>query len=89
MQNLRGQGKLYDTGNNLVGEVTYDISLKSPGAEWHGEITPGNGIMPVGSYIIELADGRRGDCKTTIKTNNSFGLVVDTFAVEGTGPLSR
>jgi hypothetical protein len=89
MQNLHGKGKLYDTGENLIGEVHYDISLKSPGAEWWGEIIPGNGIMPVGSYIIELEDGRRGPCNTKIRTNSSFGLVVDSFDIEGAGPLSR
>ncbi len=89
MQTLRGKGKLYDIRNKFVDEVTYNIALKSPDAEWRGEITPGNGIMPVGSYIIELGDGRRGPCNVSIKTNSSFGLVVDSFDIEGTGPFSR
>lgn len=40
MQNLRGQGKLYDTGNNLIGEVAYDISLDPPGRSGMEKLLP-------------------------------------------------
>lgn len=93
MQIFRGKGKIYDCHENFLDNVTYEIHLQTPtestGAEWWGEITPDNGIMPVGKYIIELDDGRRGRCLTSMKTNSSFGLVVDTYHLEGTGPLQR
>ena len=88
---LRGKGKIYDINNKYIDDVTYDICYNSVNSvdmpEWQGEITPANGTMPLGSYIIELDDGRRGPCTTGIVTYSSFGLVVDTFSVEGTGPL--
>ena len=93
MQILRGKGKIYDINENYIDEVTYDIYNRSSsgasGAEWRGEITPSNGIMPVGNHIIELDDGRRGPCIISIKTTSSFGLVIDSYNVEGTGPLKR
>lgn len=92
MQTLRGKGKLYNSGDAYSGEITYNIRLKpatgDSGEQWQGEITPGDGIMPVGDYIIEPEDGRRGPCVSEILSYSSFGLVVDSFGVEGTGPLS-
>jgi len=93
MQIFRGKGKIYDSSENFVDEATYEIYHKSPnesaGAVWWGEITPVKGIMPVGNYIIELDDGRRGPCITRMKTTSSFGLVVDSYNLEGTGPLTH
>lgn len=93
MQIFRGKGKIYDSSENYVDEVTYDIhdrsSTDASETEWRGEITPNNGIMPVGNHIIELDDGRRGPCVISIKATSSFGLVVDSYNVEGTGPLER
>lgn len=93
MQILRGKGKIYDSHENYLDEVTYEIQYQSPagsnGEEWWGEITPDNGIMPVGNYIIELNDGRRGQCVIRMKTNSSFGLVIDTYHLEGTGPFKH
>jgi hypothetical protein len=91
MQVFRGKGKIYDSSEHFVDEVTYEIHLKSndsAGAVWWGEITPQKDIMPVGNYIIELEDGRRGPCVTRMNTYSSFGLVVDSFNLEGTGPLT-
>ncbi len=92
MQTLRGKGKIYDSRTDYLDEVTYEIYIKSPnesnGGKWWGEITPDKGIMPVGNYIIELEDGRKGACVTKMRTNSSFGLVVDSFSLEGTGPLT-
>ena len=92
-QVLRGKGKLYDSSNNYIDEVTYDIyhksTTESAGPEWRGEITPDNGVMPAGNYIIELDDGRRGPCIVKIKTTSSFDLVVDSFDIEGTGSISH
>jgi hypothetical protein len=92
MQILRGKGKIYDSRENYVDKVTYEIYHKSSaerdGAEWWGEVTPDKGIMLVGNYIIELDDGRRGPCITKIRTNSSFGLVVDSYNLEGTGSLT-
>jgi hypothetical protein len=90
MQTLRGRGKIYDSHGDYLDEITYEIFLKSRnggGAEWQGEITPDNGIMPVGNHIIELEDGRRGPGVTGINTYSSFELVVDSYSVRGTGPL--
>jgi hypothetical protein len=91
MRNFRGKGKIYDSKMTYLSEVVYDIYDKYPagnsGAKWRGEITPDNGIMPMGNHIIELDDGRRGPCIIKINTYSSFGLVVDSFDVEGTGPL--
>ena len=93
MQILRGKGKIYDINENYIDEVTYDIYDRSSSesfiVEWQGEITPGNGIMPVGNHIIELDDGRRGACIISIKATSSFGLVVDRYNVEGISPLKR
>ena len=91
MKTLRGKGKLYDSRENYIDEITYEIYHKptnnSVGEEWRGEITPGKGIMPVGNFIIELDDGRKGACTISMNTYSSFGLVVDSFSIEGTGPL--
>jgi len=93
MQILRGKGKIYDSHEDYLDEVTYEIHFKSAnesgGTEWWGEITPANGTMPVGNYIIELDDGHRGSCITSMNTTSSFGLVVDTYNLEGAGPLAR
>ena len=87
-QVFRGKGKLYDSSNNYIDKVTYNIYLKSTTPEWWGEITPDNGVMPAGNYIIELDDGRRGPCIIKIKTTSSFDLVVDSFDIEVTGSLT-
>ena len=92
MQVFRGKGKIYDSSENFIDEVTYEIHLKSnesTGAVWWGEIIPQKDIMPVGKYIIELEDGRKGHCITKMRTNSSFGLVVDSYNLEGTGPLTQ
>ena len=91
MQIYRGKGKLYDSNRNFAGNVTYEIfdkSINESGADWQGEITPHNGIMPVGNYIIELEDGRSGPCIIRVKTTSSFELVVDSYDIEGTGRLT-
>jgi hypothetical protein len=92
MQIFRGKGKIYDSSENYLDEVTYEIRHKSPtepaGPEWWGEITPDRDIIPIGNYIIELEDGRRGPCITTMKTTSSFGLVFDSYNLEGTGSLT-
>ena len=93
MQIFRGKGKIYDSSKNYIDEVTYDIYHKSPTepneAEWWGEITPNKDIMPAGNYIIELDDGRKGPCIIKTKTTSSFGLVVDSYDLEGNGPLTQ
>ena len=93
MQTLRGKGKIYDSKGNFLSEVVYDIyiinSTPGSGLKWRGEITPDNGIMPTGEHILELDDGRRGCCVISTSTYSSFGLVVDSFGVEGTGPLVK
>ncbi len=92
MQILRGKGKLYDSSENFLDDVTYEIHLKSnqPARPlWWGEIVPHKDIMPVGNYIIELEDGRRGTCIIRMNTYSSFGLVTDSFSVEGTSPIKH
>ena len=92
MEVFRGKGKIYDSSENLIDEVTYEIHIKSnkpAGAEWWGEITPQKDIMPVGNYILEMEDGRRGSCVTQMNTYSSFGLVVDSFNLQGIGPFTR
>ena len=91
MQILRGRGKIYTSQGEYLDKVTYDIYLKSrngTGTEWQGEITPDSGIMPFGEYIIEVEDGRRGHGTIGINTYSSFELVVDSFSIKGTGPLT-
>jgi hypothetical protein len=88
MQTLRGKGKLYASGGDCLGEVNYEIHRNgSAGEEWWGEITPMEGIMPSGRCAIELEDGRRGPVTIRLRTNSSFGLVVDSFDIRGDGPL--
>ena len=91
MQVFRGKGRIYDSSGNYIDKITYEIHQKSPTEpaweEWWGEITPNNGIMPVGNHIIELDDGRKGHCFIRVKTTSSFRLVVDSYDLEGTGPL--
>jgi hypothetical protein len=93
MQILRGKGKIYDSSNNYLDEVTYEIfhkpAIESKKPEWWGEITPNRDIMPTGNYIIELDDGRKGRCTIKIKTTSSFGLVVDSYNLEGNGALTH
>lgn len=91
MQVFRGTGKLYDSGKIFIDNVTYEIHLQSNKPTkpiWWGEITPQKDTMPVGNYIIELEDGRRAPCISRMNTYSSFGLVVDSYRLEGTGPLS-
>jgi hypothetical protein len=91
MQISRGKGKIYDSSENYLDEVTYEIHQKSPaesdGREWWGEITLDKCVMLAGNYIIELDDGRRGLCTTKMKTTSSFGLAFDSYNLEGTGSL--
>ena len=92
MQIFRGKGKLYDSRKNFVDDITYEIHLKSNKTAkplWWGEIIPQKDIMPVGNYIIELEDGRRGTCTTRMNTYSSFGLVTDSFSMEGTSPINH
>lgn len=93
MQNFRGKGKIYDKNMDFLSEVIYDIYFKSfdkeSGTEWRGEIAPKDGIMPMGDHTLELKDGRWGPCTIKINTYSSFGLVVDSFDVEGTGPPAK
>jgi hypothetical protein len=92
MQILRGKGKIYDSSENYLDEVTYEIHQKSPaesdGREWWGEITLDKCMMLAGNCIIELNDGRRGLCTTKMKTTSSFGLAFDSYNLEGTGSLT-
>jgi hypothetical protein len=64
MQNFRGKGKIYDKNMTFLSEVIYDIYFESPdkesGMEWRGEITPADGIMPMGDNILEMKDGKAG-----------------------------
>ena len=92
MEVLRGKGRIYDSNGGYLDEITYELFLNSrngSGAEWWGEIIPDKGIMPVGEYIIELDDGRRGTGTAGINTYSSFELVVDSFGIKGTGPLKN
>jgi len=93
MQTLRGKGRIYDSSEKFIDEVTYEIHLKSAtesaGPVWRGEITPDKGIMLVGNYIIELQNGCKGHCITKMNTYSSFGLVIDSYNLEGTGPLTQ
>ena len=92
MQILRGKGQIFDIHESYIGKVKYYIEHKATnendGGEWRGEITPDNGIILTGNYIIELEDRRKGTCIVGMKTTSSFGLVFDSFSVEGTGPLT-
>ena len=92
MQILRGKGRIYDSNKNYIDEVTYDIYHQSPTestvGKWWGEVTPNKGIILAGNYIIELDDGRKGPCILNIKTTSSFELVIDTYNLEGNGPLT-
>ena len=92
MQILRGKGKLYDSNGKYVDDVTYEIHLKSnkpTRPAWWGEIIPQKDIMPVGNHIIELEDGRKGTCITSMNTYSSFGLVTDSYSLEGTSPIKH
>jgi hypothetical protein len=92
MQVFRGKGRLYDSRENFVDDVTYEIHLKSNNSArpvWWGEIVPRKDIMPVGNYILELEDSRRGTCITKMNTYSSFGLVVDSYSLEGTSQLKH
>jgi hypothetical protein len=93
MQTLRGKGKIYDTDGSFLSEAEYEIyyrtTAKETWPEWWGEIIPNDGIIPAGSHILELEDGRRGLCIVSIKTTSSFGLVVDSFHVESASPLTN
>jgi hypothetical protein len=92
MQILRGKGKIYDSRENYINEVTYEIYQKSPaasdGGEWWGEIILDKCVMLKGNLIIELDDGRRGHCMTTMKTTSSFGLAFDSYNLKGMGALT-
>jgi hypothetical protein len=88
MQTLRGQGRLYDSRGECLGEMIYEIFQNgSGGEEWWGEITPREGVMPAGKCVIELENGLRGPGTVRMRTNSSFGLVVDSFDVRGSGPF--
>jgi hypothetical protein len=88
MQTLRGIGRLYDSRGDCLGEVEYEITRNgSGGEEWCGEIAPREGIMPAGNCIIELQNGLRGPGTIRMRTNSSFGLVVDSFDIRGNGPF--
>jgi hypothetical protein len=88
MQTLRGKGKIYNSRGDCLSDVDYEIHLNGSSAqEWWGEITPREGIMPMGSCMIELENGQRGPCAIRMRTNSSFGLVIDSFDILGSGPL--
>jgi hypothetical protein len=87
MQTLRGKGRIYNSRGDCLGEVDYEIFRNESTGEWWGEITPEIAIMPMGSCIVELENGARGPCAVRMRTNSSFGLVIDSFDVLGSGPL--
>jgi hypothetical protein len=89
MQTLKGKGKLYGSRGNCLGAVSYEIFHNGSGEEeWWGEITPQEAIMPMGNVTIELENGLRGPGSIRLRTNNSFGLVIDSFDIIGKGPFS-
>jgi hypothetical protein len=62
-----GKGHLYDTeSRRLVAEVNYNLKY-SPDSEagestWHGSLTVNRELGAHGEFVIEFADGRRGNC---------------------------
>lgn len=92
MQVLRGKGRIYDTNENYLDEVTYEIHQeaagKNGGGEWRGEMILDNCVKMTGRCIIELSDGRRIPCLTMMKTTSSFDLAFDHYELQGTGPLT-
>jgi hypothetical protein len=92
MQFFKGKGKIYDTNEQYLDEVTYEIQQESPGKngskEWRGEIILDNCVKLTGKCIIELSNGRRFPCITRMKTTSSFDLAFDHYELEGTGAFA-
>jgi hypothetical protein len=71
-----GFGKLYD---KEMGETVFDINYqlieteqtKYTNKKWWGEFSTKKEINPVGKYIIEFNDSRRGECIVTINSEIS------------------
>lgn len=71
-----GTGLLYDKDiDRPVGKISYQLIWTDPTKytkkKWWGDFTTGRGLKHLGSYIIELEDGRKGDC--IVSSNSQSG----------------
>ncbi|MCL1885998.1 MAG: hypothetical protein FWF98_04515 [Dehalococcoidia bacterium] len=84
------QGKLYDSINGeLIVEVDYRL-LDASHNNWWGELNLAEYIrISDGSYILELADGRRGRCILNRKLNKAISglLPLHCFRFRGSSEL--
>jgi len=71
-----GFGKLYkkDTGETIL-DINYQLvetdQTQYTNKKWWGEFSSKQEIKPVGTYIMEFNDGRRGECIVTINPDIS------------------
>ncbi|MCL2140680.1 MAG: hypothetical protein FWH42_03240 [Dehalococcoidia bacterium] len=84
------QGKIYDSikGEFIVG-VEYQM-FDSSYSNWWGELNLTDYMrIPDGSYILELADGRRGRCVLNRKLNKAISglLPLHCFRFRGSSEL--
>ena len=84
------QGKIYDiiSGELVVG-VDYHM-LDTSDESWWGELNLTEYMrIPDGSYILELADGRRGRCIMNRKLNKAISglLPLHCFRFRGSSEL--
>jgi hypothetical protein len=84
------QGKIYDSiSGEFVVEVDYRM-LDTSNENWWGELNLTDYMrIPDGSYILELADGRRGRCILNRKLNKAISglLPLHCFRFRGSGEL--
>ena len=93
-QFISGTGKLYDAGGKqIINIVKYQIwerfQTEHTFGEWWGELVVGNIIWPLGEYVIELEDGRRGKIIIT-SIGNTFlqsGQTIYNYPFQGSGLL--
>ena len=84
-------GKLYGSDNGeFVDSINYQLYDESE-ARWWGELILANykQLSDIGSYIIELEDGRKGRCSLRKRVNRAVSGVPSLFHYQfiGHGPL--
>ncbi len=71
-----GVGFLYDKDiDKSVGKISYQLVWTDPTVytkkKWWGDFTTSRELKHLGGYIIELEDGRKGDC--VVSSNSQPG----------------
>ena len=90
-----GFGRIYDKeAGKIIDEVRYQLvetdQTKYTKKKWWGEFSTKQKIDRPGNYIIEVDDGRKGECIVSTNADGRKGLVsLYHYRFYGRGKLGR